>query len=113
MLHPIMPFFTEHVWDQATNILEKRSHRISRSQWPQKLDFESNNSEKVNLFINLISSIRSTRAELNVPAKSKVKISYSNVSSELEEIIEGDLDALVEPLIQEHQADQLKSLSEN
>ena len=31
----------------------------------------------------------------------------------LEEIIEGDLDALVEPLIQEHQADQLKSLSEN
>jgi len=30
----------------------------------------------------------------------------------LEEIIEGDLDALVEPLIQEHQADQLKSLSE-
>ena len=31
----------------------------------------------------------------------------------LEEIIEGDLDALVEPLIQEHQADQLKNLSEN
>ena len=31
----------------------------------------------------------------------------------LEEVIEGDLDALVEPLIQEHQADQLKSLSEN
>ena len=31
----------------------------------------------------------------------------------LEEVIEGDLDALVEPLIQEHQADQLKNLSEN
>jgi peptide chain release factor 1 len=31
----------------------------------------------------------------------------------LEEVIEGDLNALVEPLIQEHQADQLKSLSEN
>ncbi len=87
MLHPIMPFFTEHVWDQATNILEKGSQRISQSQWPQKLDFESTNSEKVNLFINLISSIRSTRAELNVPIKSKVKISYSNVSSDLEEII--------------------------
>ncbi len=87
MLHPIMPFFTEHVWDQATNILEKGSQRISQSQWPQKLDFESINSEKVNLFINLISSIRSTRAELNVPIKSKVKISYSNVSSDLEEII--------------------------
>ena len=95
MLHPIMPFFTEHVWDQATNILEKGSQRISRSQWPQKLDFESNNSEKVNLFINLISSIRSTRAELNVPAKSKVKISYSNVSSDLEEIIEKNKEIIV------------------
>ena len=95
MLHPIMPFFTEHVWDQATNILEKGSQRISRSQWPQKLDFESNNSDKVNLFINLISSIRSTRAELNVPAKSKVKISYSNVSSDLEEIIEKNKEIII------------------
>ena len=95
MLHPIMPFFTEHVWDQATNILEKGYQRISRSQWPQKLDFESNNSDKVNLFINLISSIRSTRAELNVPAKSKVKISYSNVSSDLEEIIEKNKEIII------------------
>ena len=95
MLHPIMPFFTEHVWDQATNILEKGSQRISRSQWPQKLDFESINSEKVNLFINLISSIRSTRAELNVPVKSKVKISYSNVSSDLEEIIEKNKEIII------------------
>ena len=95
MLHPIMPFFTEHVWDQATNILEKGSQRISQSQWPQKLDFEALNSEKVNLFINLISSIRSTRAELNVPAKSKVKISYSNVSSDLEEIIEKNKEIII------------------
>ena len=95
MLHPIMPFFTEHVWDQATNILEKGSQRISQSQWPQKLDFEAIKSEKVNLFINLISSIRSTRAELNVPAKSKVKISYSNVSSDLEEIIEKNKEIII------------------
>ncbi len=95
MLHPIIPFFTEHVWDQATNILEQGSQRISQSQWPQKLDFDSNNSEKVNLFINLISSIRSTRAELNVPAKSKVKISYSNVSSDLEEIIEKNKEIII------------------
>ena len=90
-----MPFFTEHVWDQATNILEKESKRISQSQWPQKLDFESINSEKVSLFINLISSIRSTRAELNVPVKSKVKISYSNVSSDLEEIIEKNKEIII------------------
>ena len=95
MLHPIIPFFTEHVWDQAANILEKGSQRISQSQWPQKLDFEALKSEKVNLFINLISSIRSTRAELNVPAKSKVNISYSNVSSDLEEMIEKNKEIII------------------
>jgi valyl-tRNA synthetase len=95
MLHPIMPFFTEHVWDKATNILVNETQRISQSQWPQKLNFESLKSEKVNLFINLISSIRSTRAELNVPAKSKVKISYSNVSSDLEEIIEHNKEIII------------------
>ncbi len=31
----------------------------------------------------------------------------------LNEVMEGDLDALVEPIIQEHQADQLAALSEN
>ncbi len=95
MLHPIMPFFTEHVWDQATNILAKGSQRVSRSQWPQKLDFEYKNSDKVNLFINLISSIRSTRSELNVPVKSKVKISYSNVSTDLEETIEKNKEIII------------------
>ena len=95
MLHPIMPFFTEHVWDQATNILEKGPQRISQSQWPQRLDLEALGSEKVNLFIHLISSIRSTRAELNVPAKSKIKISYSNVSSDLEEIIEKNKEIII------------------
>ena len=71
------------------------TQRISQSQWPQKLNFESLKSEKVNLFINLISSIRSTRAELNVPVKSKVKISYSNVSSDLEEIIEKNKEIII------------------
>ena len=44
--------------------------------------------------INLISSIRSTRAELNVPAKSKVNIIYANVSSDLEEVIESHKEIL-------------------
>ena len=43
----------------------------------------------------MISSIRSTRAELNVPAKSKVKISYSNVSSDLEEMIEKNKEIII------------------
>ena len=87
MLHPIMPFFTEYVWDKASKILKKETSRISQSKWPEKISYNTLDSE-VNSLINLISSIRSTRAELNVPAKTKINISYSQVSADLEETIE-------------------------
>ena len=70
----------------SNKYLRKGSLRELADSVAAELDFETINSEKVNLFINLISSIRSTRAELNV-LKSKVKISYTSVSSDLEEII--------------------------
>ena len=94
MLHPIMPFFTEHVWDKASKILKREMPRLSQSTWPEKLTINMQNGKKVELLINLISSIRSTRAELNVPAKSKVNIIYANVSSDLEEVIESHKEIL-------------------
>ena len=92
MLHPIMPFFTEHVWDKASKILKKETLRISQSKWPEKIILNKLNTENVSILINLITAIRSTRAELNVPSKTKIKINYINVSSNLEEIIESNRD---------------------
>ena len=37
MLHPIMPFFTEHVWDKAAGILKKDTSQISRAKWPEQI----------------------------------------------------------------------------
>ena len=95
MLHPIMPFFTEHLWDKASKLLKRESLRISQSKWPDEIKLNGLDSEKVNQLINLVSSIRSTRAELNVPVKSKIKINFENVSSNLEEIIEGNKEILL------------------
>ena len=93
MLHPIMPFFSEHVWDKASTILKKESSRISQSRWPCKVDINFN-SNQIYLLIDLISSIRSTRAELNVPAKSKVTVNYSKVSPALDEIIRNNMEII-------------------
>ena len=95
MLHPIMPFFTEYVWDKGSKILKKETSRISQSKWPEKISYNELDSERVNSLINLISSIRSTRAELNVPAKIKINISYSQVSAELEETIEKNKEIVI------------------
>ncbi len=95
MLHPIMPFFTEHLWEKASFLLKKESQRISQSNWPEKINIIGLDSDGVNLLIKLISAVRSTRAELNVPAKSKVKINYSNISSKLDEIIESNKEFVI------------------
>ena len=39
--------------------------------------------KKINLLLDLISSIRSTRSEMNVPANAEIDINYSSISNEL------------------------------
>ncbi len=86
MLHPIIPFFTEHVWQEASNLLIRNNEKINREKWPLKLEKISNENQ-INILINLITAIRSTRSELNVPANVEIDMCYINVSEELELII--------------------------
>ena len=95
MLHPIMPFFTEHVWEKASPMLNKKTSRICQSNWPEQIKIENFDNGSVSLLIELISSIRSTRAELNVPAKTKLNINYFNVSNELNKIINNHKDVIM------------------
>ena len=88
MLHPIIPFFTEHLWKEAAPILIKSSEKINQAKWPEKVNNNVNNTGKINTLIELITAIRSTRSELNVPANIEIDIAYSNISDELRLIIE-------------------------
>jgi valyl-tRNA synthetase len=83
MFHPIMPFFTEHLWDQASNILKNDIIKINKSEWPKGISVDEKDNIKINLLIELISSIRSTRSEMNVPANAVIDINYSKISNEL------------------------------
>ena len=95
MLHPIMPFFTEHVWSKASDYLKRDSSRINQSKWPEQIEIRNTNNEKINLLIDLITAIRSTRAEMNVPSKVKVNINYSNNSLLLDEVIKDHNDVIL------------------
>ena len=35
MLHPIMPFVTEHVWGQIDFINQNNSNKVIHADWPQ------------------------------------------------------------------------------
>ena len=83
MLHPIMPFVTEHLWKEIKFINNNSLTKVIHAEWPKIIlpKIELNNEpEKL---IQIISSIRSTRSELNVPPKSMIGIKYDSKQIDL------------------------------
>ncbi|MBW4962211.1 valine--tRNA ligase [Sulfitobacter sp. CW3] len=71
MLHPIMPFITEELW-QNTNA---RSKMLVHGDWPTYTVadmLDANADRELNWVIGLIESIRSARQQMHVPAGLKV-----------------------------------------
>ena len=71
-LHPFMPFITEDIWQN----IKKRENPIIIESWERELNntsdlFESN---EIIILINVISSIRSIKAELNIKEKESLMI---------------------------------------
>ncbi len=73
MLHPIMPFITEELWQT----LGTREKMLVHTDWPtyQAADLVDENADhEMNWVIDLIDNIRSARAQVHVPAGAKVAL---------------------------------------
>tara|TARA_R110002051_G_scaffold159688_3_gene231204 strand:- start:9464 stop:12562 length:3099 start_codon:yes stop_codon:yes gene_type:complete len=73
MLHPIMPFITEELWDLA----DTRDTLLVTTDWPtySPADLvDADADREMNWVINLIDSVRSARAQSHVPAGAKVPL---------------------------------------
>ena len=86
MLHPIMPFITEHLWQEISFINDKSSKKIIHASWPRIAIPKKTNTKDADKLIQIISAIRSARAELNVPIKSMIRIKYTANQIQLSEI---------------------------
>ena len=86
MLHPIMPFITEHLWQEISFINDKSSKKIIHASWPRIAIPKKTNTKDADKLIQIISAIRSARAELNVPIKSMIEIKYTTNQIQLSEI---------------------------
>ncbi len=75
LLHPFMPFVTEELWAQTAQDGLKRNKMLIISAWPELEGLENEKADKeIGWLIDLITNIRSTRAEMNVPASAKISL---------------------------------------
>lgn len=68
LLHPFMPFMTEELWSLTASEGKKRDTVLALAEWPE-LSFEDEDAAAdINWLVDLVTGIRSVRAEMNVPA---------------------------------------------
>ncbi len=95
ILHPFIPFFTENLW--SLNAYKKifKNYLIC-SSWP---DFKiiikfSKNQNNINDLIEIISNIRSTKAELKITPKLYCDIFFDDKSGKLEKLVNKNIDLI-------------------
>ncbi|WP_416406937.1 valine--tRNA ligase [Agrobacterium rosae] len=67
LLHPFMPFMTEELWEHTAGEGEARQGLLCHTDWPVPTFRDDAAAAEINWLVDLVSGIRSTRAEMNVP----------------------------------------------
>jgi valyl-tRNA synthetase len=81
LLHPFMPFITEELWAQTA---DARSHSLIAAEWPNYDGLGDAAAEaEMDWVVNLISQVRSVRAEMNVPPGAQIPLYLRNADDEV------------------------------
>ena len=95
LLHPFIPFFSEHMW-QLNKFDKFFKSSLITSSWPKPkkvLAFNKSYNEIENL-IEIIAAIRSTKVQLNIPPKEFCDIIYFKETKKIKTIIDGNRDII-------------------
>ncbi|MFG1400534.1 valine--tRNA ligase [Xanthobacter sediminis] len=75
LLHPFMPFLTEELWAETGKEGPARASLLTLAPWPDLAGLEAPDAEaEVGWVVDLVTEIRSVRAEMNVPAAAQVSL---------------------------------------
>ena len=95
LLHPFMPFFTEHVW-QENKFNKGEKTALINSNWPDSNNVQifKKNYEEIQGIIDIITEIRSTKAQLSVPPKEYCDIVYFQESKKTKKFINNNVEII-------------------
>jgi valyl-tRNA synthetase len=75
MLHPMMPFVTEELWAETGKFGPARENLLILTEWPDLSGLEDPAADdELAWLVDVISNVRSVRAEMNVPAGAKLQL---------------------------------------
>ena len=77
ILHPFMPFITTQLWNNTA----ERDTKLIHAQWIKNETIDENALTEIDWAIDLISSIRSLRAEMNIPAAAKLVVKLKGANN--------------------------------
>ena len=82
LAHPFMPFITEELWRVTGEQGPKRESLLIAATWPAYAFARDAAAEsEMNWVKTLISEVRSVRAEMNVPAATKLPLQFKDASA--------------------------------
>jgi valyl-tRNA synthetase len=84
LLHPVSPFLTEELWGKLAEFGAPRQQMLVTTAWPELpqswLDADAH--AEIDWVIDLVSEVRSVRAEMNVPPGAKIPLTLSAAGPE-------------------------------
>ncbi len=87
LLHPFIPFVTEHLWQKLPN---KKGESIMISSYPQKEDeyILPDVERKMGVIINFSKAVRNIRSENLIPPSKKLNVYFNVLDSKIGEVVE-------------------------
>ncbi|QBR72366.1 valine--tRNA ligase [Beijerinckiaceae bacterium] len=83
LLHPFMPFITEELWLIKGAEGQPRETLLALAEWPRLEGYDNPAAEaEIGFIVELVSEVRSVRAEMNVPAAAQIPLVLVAASKE-------------------------------
>jgi valyl-tRNA synthetase len=79
LLHPIVPFITEEIWQ----VLGEQPESVSRAAYPNAGSNDEEAERTMAALQEAVASVRAVRAELDVPAKAEIKVCVKSTDATL------------------------------
>jgi valyl-tRNA synthetase len=100
LLHPIMPFMTEELWEKTADAGPPRDSMLITAPWPELPDSYADNAAaaEMALVLAVIGEGRSVRSELNVPVSARPPLLVTEAGPRERRILEENAEAICKML---------------